>query len=294
MTRRLAVLLVSFLLVAGLAAESSVWKVSRNGRTLYLGGTCHYLRAADLPLPPEFDAAFARASVVCFETDLAQLQSPETQQTLLAQALFTDGMKLSDTLSPEAWQAVQGWAAKAGLPAAQLQSFKPWMVMMTIMGVELQRLGFTPEGVDQQFQRKAVAARKRLAQLETVEEQIGFVTNLGAGQESDLIVATLADLARLPAVLRDTVAAWRVGDLEKLDAMLSAEMRRDYPGVHATLISNRNQAWLPKLETMLAGEPTEFVLVGAAHLAGDDGLIALLRRKGCRIEQLAAPAPAAP
>lgn len=289
MKRILAALLASILLAAGLEAESAVWKVTRNGRVLYLGGTCHYLRAADLPLPPEFDAAFAQAAVVCFETDLAQLQSPETQQKLLAQALLTDGSKLSDTLTPEAWQAVQTWAAKAGLPAAQLQSFKPWMVMMTIMGVELQRLGFTPEGVDQQFQKKALAARKRLAQLETVEEQIGFVTSLGAGQESELLVATLDDLARLPAVLGDTVAAWRIGDLDKLDATLSAEMRRDYPRIYATLISNRNKAWLPKLETMLASEPKEFVLVGAAHLAGNDGLIALLRKKGCTIEQVPAP-----
>ncbi|MFT3829998.1 MAG: TraB/GumN family protein [Opitutaceae bacterium] len=290
MTRPLAVLLATLLFVAGLSAESSVWKVSRNGRTLYLGGTCHYLRAADLPLPPEFDAAFAQAAVVCLETDLAQLQSADTQQRLLAQALYTDGTKLSDSLSPEAWRAVQAWAGKAGLPAAQLQSFKPWMVMMTIMGVELQRLNFTPEGVDQQLQKKAVAARKRLSQLETVEEQIGFLTSLGAGQESELLVATLADLARLPAVLGETVAAWRVGDLEKLDATLSAEMRRDYPRIYATLIANRNKAWLPKLEAMLASEPKEFVLVGAAHLAGGDGLIALLRKKGCTIEAVPAPA----
>ncbi len=282
--------LLAALLAAGpLLAESSVWKVTRNGRTLYLGGTCHFLRASDLPLPAEFDLAFADAKTVWLETNIERLQSPEIQQMLMSRAIVTDGATLSTVLSPEAWEASQKWCAKSGVPAAQLQMFKPWMFMMTIVAVETQKLGFTPEGVDAIFQRKATDARKPVRELETAEEQIEFITHLGEGQESELIVATLQDIARVPKILNEMVAAWRVGDLVKIDQLLSDEMRRKYPGIYSALIVRRNKAWIPKIEAMLATEPKELILVGVAHLAGKDSVLEALKKKGCTIEQVKAP-----
>ena len=291
MIRPLLAFLTALLATASLLAQSSVWKISRGGQTLYLGGTCHFLRATDLPLPPEFDTAFAAAKTVCFETDIAKLQSPEVQQMLMAEALYTDGTTLDTVLSPEAWRATAGWCARNRLPAAQLKAFKPWMLMMTITSVEIQRLGFTPEGVDVQYQKKATAAGKRLGALETVEQQIGFVTHLGEGHESELILVTLQDLARVPKILDGMVAAWRAGDLAQLDKLMSEEMRTKFPSIYTSLIVRRNQAWLPKIEAMLASEPKEFILVGAAHLAGKDGLLEALKKKGCTIEQVRATAP---
>ncbi len=289
MKRALATLFAGCLLAVTLHAESSVWKVTRGGKTLYLGGTCHFLRATDLPLPPEFDTAFADAKIVCFETDIAKLQSPETQQLLLSQAMFTDGSTLSTTLTPDAWESAKKWCATAGLPAAQLQGFKPWMLMMTIVAVETQKLGFTPEGVDAIFQKKATAAAKPVRELETAEEQIEFITHLGEGQESELIIATLRDIARVPGILNEMLAAWRAGDLPKIDKLLSEEMRTKYPGIYTALIVRRNKAWLPKIEAMLATEPKELILVGVAHLAGKDSVLEALRKKGCTIEPVTAP-----
>lgn len=58
--------------------------------------------------------------------------------------------------------------------------------------------------------------------------------------------------------------------------------------MHEDLIVKRNQAWLPQIETMLDSEPVEFVLVGVAHLSGEDGLLAELQMRGCAIEQVRA------
>ena len=286
MKRPLVALLAALFVAASLHAGSSVWKVSRGGRTLFIGGTCHFLRAADLPLPPEFDLAFAEAKTVCFETDIAQLQTPDTQQKLMSQAMFTDGSTLATALSPEAWRATKEWCAQAGLPAEQLQSFKPWMLMMTIVAVETQKLDFTPEGVDAIFQKKAVAAHKGVGKLETVDEQISFITNLGSGQESALILSTFRDLKRVPAILDEMVAAWRAGDLGKIDRLLSEELRTQFPGIYTALIVRRNKAWQPKIEAMLATEPKELILVGVAHLAGKDGLLEGLKKAGCTVEQV--------
>ena len=44
-------------------SQSSVWKIGKNGNTLYLGGSIHLLRAEDYPLPQEFDATFAKSEL---------------------------------------------------------------------------------------------------------------------------------------------------------------------------------------------------------------------------------------
>ena len=286
---RFCLIVAAFLAsAASLSAQSSVWKVTRDDGTLYLGGTCHTLRPSDLPIPEEYSIAFDAAATLVFETDIARMQSIGVQSKLMASLMFTDGTRLSSVLSPEAWTAVQDYCATAGMTPGSIEMFKPSMITVMVFALESQRLGFTPEGVDVQLDRRARAAGKAIEGLETIDEQIAFVSTLGAGQESELILSTLRDLARIPTLLDDMVAAWRAGDLERIDALMSEEVRREFPKIHEELLVKRNKAWLPRIEAMLASEPVEFVLVGVAHVAGDDGLIHALEQAGCTIEQLRA------
>ena len=291
MTRLVAACLaVLFLSLGSLHAQSSVWMVTRGEHVLYLGGTCHTLRPSDLPLPAEFTVAFEASDTLVFETDIARMQSAEAQGKMMAQALYTDGTKLSSVLSAEAWEAVSSHAATLGLPAAALETFEPSVITLTLLLLESQRLGFTPDGVDVQLDRRARAAGKTVTGLETLEEQISFITAMGKGRESELVLSTLRDIRRLPEMLDEMVAAWRAGDLQKIDTLMSAEMRREFPEMHEELLVNRNRAWLPEIEAFLGTPSIEFVLVGAAHLAGKDGLIAALEDSGCRIAQITAAA----
>jgi uncharacterized protein YbaP (TraB family) len=270
------------------SAQSSVWKVTRAGRALYLGGTCHTLRPSDLPIPEEYSVAFDAASTLVFETDIAQMQSAEMQGRMLRAMVFSDGSKLSSVISTEAWAALQEYATPLGYSADTLETFRPPMITILIFATEAQRLGFTPEGVDVQLDRRARATGKTISTFETPDEQVALIAAMGAGQESELILSTLRDLARIPTLLDEMVAAWRSGDLEKVDTLTMAEMRREFPKLHEDLMVKRNQAWLPKIETMLADAPVEFVLVGVGHLAGEDGIIAALKKSGCTIEQVRA------
>lgn len=284
----LIVALAALVVTPLIHAESSVWKVTRGEETIYLGGTCHTLRPSDLPIPAEYSVAFDASDVLFFETDLAAMQSPETQGKLLAQAALPQGKTLPKVLSEEAWAAVDAYCGKAGIPTVAIQNFKPSMVVLTIFAIEAQRMGFTPEGVDVQLHKKAHAAGKPTQGLETVDEQIAFIMNLGEGQEDQLVISTLRDMERLPALLGDLVAAWRTGDLQKIDTLMSGELRKEFPKIYEELLVQRNKAWLPEIETMLASDPTEFVLVGVAHLAGEDGLLHALKQAGCSIEQVKA------
>ena len=58
------------------------------------------------------------------------------------------------------------------------------------------------------------------------------------------------------------------------------------PQMYERLLLERNRTWLPKIEALFARPRPSFVVVGAAHLVGADGLLAMLRARGYTIQQL--------
>jgi uncharacterized protein len=276
----------AFLLLAlPLAAASSVWKVSKGERSLYLGGTCHVLRATDFPLPAEFDAAYAASSVLYFETDIGRAQSPEMQQIVARQGMFTDGTTLEKALTPAAWKAVLGHCERLGIPPANFATMKPWMFTVVIAVVEMQKLQLTLEGVDMHYHKKATTDKKQSAGLETFENHIKYITTMGAGHESEMVANTIEELAEMPALVGELLTAWKTGNIAKIDEIMLKDMRAKYPAIFQSLLVDRNNAWLPKIEDLLKTPEVEFVLVGAGHMAGPEGLLALLKARGYTIEQ---------
>jgi uncharacterized protein YbaP (TraB family) len=83
----------------------------------------------------------------------------------------------------------------------------------------------------------------------------------------------------------DIVKAWRRGDVDALARMLR-ESFRDFPSLGSRLIGVRNRNWLPKIENYLRSGHTYFVVVGAGHMGGPDGLLAMLRARGYKTEQI--------
>ena len=60
----------------------------------------------------------------------------------------------------------------------------------------------------------------------------------------------------------------------------------DFPAMGERMLGTRNQKWIPKIESYLRSGQTYFVVAGAAHMGGADGVLALLRARGYKIEQL--------
>jgi uncharacterized protein YbaP (TraB family)/type 1 glutamine amidotransferase len=286
----LSCLLVS---AASLLAQSSVWQVTRGTNTLYLGGTCHVLRPGDFPLPAEFDQAFDASEVVYFETDISRMQSDEMQRVVATHGMFTDGTTLEKVLSPAAWRAVRTYCENAGLPLAEINRFKPWFFTLMTAALELQKIGVSAEGVDLYYFRKASQAGRRTGALESFDRHIQFLVGLGAGQESDMIEKSLAEVADIPSMFSQLIAAWRAGDVGKIDDLMLRDMREKYPVVFKELLVERNVAWMVKLEQFLETPEVEFVLVGAGHLAGAEGLLALLQARGYAVEQVRVATPEA-
>jgi|TARA_B110000483_G_C18192544_1_gene541567 uncharacterized protein YbaP (TraB family) len=268
------------------SADSSVWLVQAEDHTVYLGGTVHLLRAADYPLPDEYGEAYAASASLVFETDLSSMSDLSVQAKLLQQLRYDDGESLKTVLNEEAYSVLEAYTGSIGLPLAMLEQFKPGMIVSTLQIMEFQRIGFTPQGVDAYFNTLAMSDGKPLGQLETIDAQIGFLASMGEGNESEFILLSLKDLEDTVEVMDDMIAAWRIGDNDALSELFVTDMLEQAPEIYDSLLKQRNLNWLPQLEDMLESPEIEFVLVGAAHLVGPDGLLAMLQAKGYQISQL--------
>lgn len=277
-------LLVALFLLPGLAlAQSALWRVSDGRHQLLIGGTVHALGAADYPLPSAFERAYGEASRLVFETDMAVISGVEFQLDMGERLSYTGEGSLRDDIDAETYRALQAWCEEHGIPMAVVDRLRPPMVSLVVMMTELQRLGIAGSGVEEYFYRRAEADGKALAALETPREQLAFLAGMGCGQEDALIRNSLRDARNAAGMMAELKTAWRAGDAAALERLGIDPLRREHPGLYRDLLVTRNRAWLGPLEALLATPETELVLVGALHLVGEDGLLALLRRRGYRV-----------
>ena len=265
-------------------ADTSMWRVARGDDQVLIGGTVHMLDEQDFPLPDEFDAAYDEADELILETDISALQSEETQTALTRALVYPEGTTLADKVSPETLERFKAFLKERQLPVKQFLTFKPGMITAGLTGLELQRLGIDSAGVDQHYNDKARKDGVRLSGLESVEQQIGFIAAIGETNPDAVVSGLLDEVESLGDLMKSAVAAWRAGDLEQIEAEIVAPMREDYPLMYDSLIRSRNADWLPLIEQQFGNDERELILVGAAHLAGEDGLLGALVGKGYTVE----------
>lgn len=284
------ILLLSItLFAANCYAETSVWRVNHptdNTNVVYIGGTLHILESTDYPLPSSFSAAYTEADTLVFETDLAALSSADFQIKMLSQLTYSDGSSLKSTLNNDTYQRLSDYCLSRGFALSNFLQFKPPLLTITLTMIELQRLGISSAGVDEYFHKKSSYDNKAIAQLETPEQQLNFLAAMGQGQENQLVLSTLNDMDNLADSMSSLKSAWREGNSKLLLDTTLEPMQKDYPQLYQDLLVTRNNNWLPKIESMLTTPETEFILVGALHLVGKDGIIERLQEQGYQIEQL--------
>lgn len=283
---------VAFLLVlsAGVSAQTPtkhfLWKVEApNGAAAYLLGSLHVLTADAYPLPAAIDKAFAGSKTLVEEVDLDEMSDPMMMMAALSKAMLTGGQTLDQVISAETYGEVKKRAEAYGMPMLALQRMKPWLVAVTLMAPTLQAAGFKPElGVDRHFFDRAKQAGLKRQALETLEYQLDRFDQMPMKLQEELLKATIEDLDTQVSGVKDMVRAWTSGDLATIEK-LTLTTFLESPELYQRLLIERNQNWVPFVERCLSENAGCFVVVGAAHLVGKEGLPALLSKKGYTVTQ---------
>lgn len=279
---RLALALLLYALLATRVQAASdapfLWKVEGPKATHYLLGSVHLLPESVYPLPAALDAAYTQTAALVLETDPAALSAPETQKQMLDAGLAKDG--LAKQITPELLARVRRHAESAGLPPELCDRFKPWFCALTLGVFEFQRAGMDPGfGLDQHFHRRAITDRRTVTWLEEPQAQLALFSGMNASMAEQFLASSLDDLAR-PELRPDAlVKLWQDNDTARLAALIDAN-RDDFPETHARLLVDRNRAWIDVLAEKFSGNTPQLVVVGAAHLVGEDSVVALLAARG--------------
>jgi len=292
--KRIISLCVIILIAAGLFScasspssqsqpNSSVWKISKNGNTLFLGGSVHVLRETDYPLPDEFDRAFSQSSTLVLETNIEQLSDDSVAQYMMTKMLLPGHQTLRSVMDSDTYESLAAAFREYGLFLDGNSNIKPSMVINILTLLQIQKFGFVQQGVDMYYLEKANDEKKPVAYLETIETQIDLIVTMGDGYENDFVQYSLHDLESTESELAALLEEWKNGGSSVTEASL-LEMREDWPQIYKTMITDRNAAWMPQIEKHLASGTVYFVIVGLAHLYGPHGLLRQLKDAGCTVE----------
>jgi uncharacterized protein len=259
--------------------QACVWKVtSPQGRYLYLGGSMHSLLATDYPLPAAYNRAFDDSSALVIEEDINA--SMKTAQKFYRSGFYEKADNLKNHLDPRTYDYLRRFFALVHVPEAQWSKCKPWMLLDFLVSQSTNQLG-----VEFYLIGRARANHKPVLGLESFREHAEIISGLSDKQAELAILLNFIPQGNGAELRARMTSEWRRGDAEAL-ARDEIRQMHDLPSFGERLIDQRNRKWIPKIEGYLARGKNYFVVVGAGHLGGSNGLLALLRARGNRIEQL--------
>jgi uncharacterized protein len=205
---------------------------------------------------------------------------------MLSRGMLPAGQSLERLLSPETLTAVSKALADLGMPFEPLKQFKPWMLAITLQSLAWQKAGFEADlGLDKHFYDIAQKQGMKVQGLETLDFQLSRFDGMAREVQDRMLAETIKELETTTTSFTKMADAWKLGDVKAVEEEVLSDLKTE-PQMYERLLLDRNRAWLPKIEALFARPRPAFVVVGAAHLVGADGLLEMLRAKGYTIQQL--------
>jgi hypothetical protein len=269
-----------------LGGKGCVYEVkTAKGVKFYLAGSVHELRKQDHPIPSSYYKAFEKSDFLVLEADMDQMQSPESMMQVQMLGMNMEGRPLNEILPARVYQKVKKWQTQEGMDILPIDQFKPWMLAMTVNLLAFQKLGVTAEqGVESIFNGLAKKKSTKVKSLETVEQQVGFLDQLNPDLQVHFLDSTLDDLSQASELFENLLKHWRNGDIDELVKLSGRKNMADMDYQLIDIIINkRNQTWVQAIlqDGFFESEKMPMILVGAAHLGGNKGLVSLLKKAGC-------------
>lgn len=259
-----------------------LWRFQNGAATVYLAGTVHILKESLHPLPPQYEDAYHATKNLVFEVDLSRHHPAEVQQKTLEYAKLS-AHSLRQSLPDDTYNRLVQAGMLYGMPVGQMQDFKPMLAFQQLSVMGLIAMGYDPAfGVDHYFGQLGQRQPERILQLETLDLQLSLLFNQPLDVQAAVLKQALDELDDLPAITQDLMSAYFNGDDDTLGALLKNQAG-DNPltkAFHQQLIDQRNRNMTKKVRGYLQTSDSYLVLVGAAHLIGPKGMVALLSKAG--------------
>ena len=259
--------------------KSLLWKISGNGlkKPSYLFGTIHL--TCDTSLDANTLNALETTEQLYLELDM---DDKSIQMKLMKLMMMKDGAKLSTLLSPEDFKILDEFMKKnLNMSAKLFDSFKPFMISSMLFP---KMLDCKSQSVESELMKITKEQNEEIFGLEKAEDQMKVFDEISYQDQADELLKTVKDnLEKDKKEFQEMITIYQNKDIEGMLKMMSDSDNKITSENQDILLNNRNKNWIPIMVKIMKDKPT-FFGVGAGHLAGEEGVIKLLRKKGYKVE----------
>lgn len=281
----LIVLILSFTISAQHLDKSLLWKVYGNGikDTSFLYGTIHMIEKKDFVVSKILKSKLKKSEALVMEINLDL--DDKSKQFVRENALYPSGKSIKDFVNEEDYLFFQSYLKDSlkmnGLKIKICEMMRPFYTQSLIMADQMKKT----ESYEKTFHK--LAKKKEKLGLETIQEQM---TILAGGELQTQVNEFIKEMKKgkldTDNEMAKLVQFYKNQDVQGLYNEMIASMEKEggkMGGVtKEDFLDNRNKRWIPKLETWMKSK-TLFIAVGAGHLAGENGVIQLLRNQGYNV-----------
>lgn len=277
----------------------ALWKATDpdSGNELYLMGTIHVVSEDKFSLPDYIMDVYENSSGVAVEYDIRQLEEISGAQELLQYTLYTDGTKISDHISNEAYETGKSCLTDLGMYAGVLDYYMPGLWLNQIEQSAIMSIkNLSSDGVDSKFINMAEKDGKEIVSIETLEIQADALVGY-SDEYADYCLRTLPedlqDMEGLAESLGKLYDLWASGKIDEMEEFsddesdnIPEDLLNDYEEYNEKMIYSRNKGMADRAAEFLVNGDNYFFMVGAMHFAGSRGVDDLLENKGYTVERL--------
>lgn len=272
-------LILSFVVKAQDLEKSLLWKISGNGleKPSYLFGTMHAV--CEINFDDDIKNALEETSQMYLEIDM---DDPKLQASMMKGMMMKDGVTLTSLMTEEDAALVETFLKEnISVSLKMVDKFKPLMINSMFIP---KLLGCPMKSIETELVKISKEQKEEIFGLETVDDQLAAFDKIpNSIQVEELVKSAKNNLENEKEEMNKMLAIYESEDIEAMLAIMDeseSSMFADYSDI---LLNNRNKNWIPIIEKVSKEKPT-FYGVGAAHLAGENGVIKLLRKQGYTVE----------
>jgi hypothetical protein len=259
--------------------KSLLWKISGNGlnKPSYLFGTIHL--TCDTSLDANTLNALEATEQLYLELDM---DDKSIQMQMMKLMMMKDGAKLSTLLSPEDFKILDEFMKKnLNMSVKLFDSFKPFMISSMLFP---KMLDCKSQSVESELMKITKEQNEEIFGLEKAEDQMKVFDEISYQDQADELLKTVKDnLEKDKKEFQEMITIYQNKDIEGMLKMMSDSDNKITSENQDILLNDRNKNWIPIMVKIMKDKPT-FFGVGAGHLAGEEGVIKLLRKKGYKVE----------
>ncbi len=269
------------------AVRALAYQYEKDGQVGYLMGSVHFGDKSFYPLNPAVMAAFERSPVLLVEVDDAKITLEKRQEMMARYGLYPEDETLKNHLSERTLAVLQQLLDEFVLPFESVQHHKPGFLATVLMVLQAQKLGYSGDlGIDAYFMERA-RGHKTIREIEDFEFQMRLLGSMP--EDDEVLYQNFSTMKHYRELWEGMIDAWKRGDGAQLYELSVARELREHPELlpyYRMLFFDRHPRMLQSVEDCVVRKETCFVVVGAGHLEGEQGLVAGLKRMGYTVSQL--------